>query len=66
VTEEMKKINCDDYINCAGCPFRKFVDMDIYDENGNYTGKETILFCERNGKVSDVFKEGNLKDLLEE
>jgi len=60
--DNVTNINCSDYVNCVGCPFRKLVEMDVYDEYGKSTGKETILFCERNGKVSDVFTEGTLKD----
>ena len=64
--DDVNNINCSDYVNCVGCPLRKLIDMDMYDEYGNVTGTERILFCERNGKVDEVFKEGSLKDLLED
>lgn len=66
MSDKMTDINCRDYVNCVGCPFRKLVDMDMYDEYGNVIGTERISFCERNGKVDEVFTKGTLKDLLED
>lgn len=65
MNNDVKKINCDDYEDCEGCPYKKLVDMIMYDDYGNNIGTETILFCERNGKVDDVFLEGDIKGLFE-
>ena len=63
--KSVDKVRCEDYVECEGCPLKQIVKMDRYDENNNYIGEEEILFCERNGKINEVFEEGNIDDILD-
>lgn len=47
-----KKFNCEQYINCEGCPYLKMIPMLTIDENNNEF-EEEVRVCEYNSEVKD-------------